>query len=77
MGQHTDIRYSLLLKPSGGLIVLVDDRAKPERFLIDIDMTPEELRSLAADLGALANQVENMPRALPDRTAPMSRRLLS
>lgn len=64
MPDEREIGYRLLLKPTGGLWLLFTDRT-----LIDIDLTPADMRSLASDLLELADQVEKMPRGLPHPSA--------
>ncbi len=64
MPDERDIGYRLLLKPTGGIWLWCADRT-----LIDIDLTPAELRSLASNLLELADRVDEMPRGLPHPSA--------
>lgn len=64
MPNEREIGYRLLLKPTGGLWLLFTDRT-----LIDIDLTPADMRSLASDLLELADRVDAMPRGLPHPSA--------
>jgi hypothetical protein len=59
MPAEREVGYQLLIKPTGGLWLLFTDQT-----MVDIDMSPAEMRSFANDLVEQAARVEKMPRGV-------------
>ena len=59
MANDDNVHYALTTRPEGGFLVLIADRRRAaETMVLDIALTPAEMRDLAAELVVSAAAIE-------------------